>query len=103
MAKLIDVLSRIRITYRRSGNATKVMVIVTIIVCMGALSALRLSIHDLENRTADLRQFAAQLEDANVQRQEDIDQLGSMKSVVEIAEEELNLVQPGTIIFKPAS
>ena len=101
MAKIGEFISRIRFTYRRSSSLTKVVVIVTIILCMGALTALRLSMNDLEKRTEDLRQTAANLEEANVDLQEDIDQLGSMQSIVEIAEDELDLVQPGTVIFQP--
>ena len=103
MAKIKEFFSRIQITYRRSGNSVKIMVIVAIVLCMGALITLRLSMNDLKNRTEDLRQTAAELEEANVDLREDIDQLGSMQSIVEIAEDELDLVQPGTVIFKPES
>ena len=103
MAKLKEIFSRIQLTYRRSGNLTKVVVIITIVLSMGALTALRLSMNDLENRTADLRTTAANLEQANIDLQEDIDQLGSLQSIVEIAEDELGLVQPGTVIFQPES
>ena len=103
MAKIKEFFSRIQITYRRIGNGDKIMVIVAIVLCMGALITLRLSMNDLKNRTEDLRQTAAELEEANVDLREDIDQLGSMQSIVEIAEDELDLVQPGTVIFKPES
>ena len=103
MAKIKEFFSRIQITYRRSINGVKIMVIVAIVLCMGALITLRLSMNDLKNRTEDLRQTAAELEEANVDLREDIDQLGSMQSIVEIAEDELDLVQPGTVIFNPES
>ena len=103
MAQNKNIFSRIRFTYRRSSNATKEVVILTLVLCMGALAALRLSMNDLENRTEDLRDRAAILEEENSELEEDISQLGSVQSVVEIAEEELGLVQPGTVIFRPES
>ena len=103
MAKLREFFGRIQITFRRGSNLTKVVVIVTILLSMGALIALRLSMNDLQNRTADLRATAAQLEEANSELEEDTNELGSLKSIVEIAEEELDLVQPGTIIYQPES
>lgn len=103
MAKIKKYFSRIQLTYQRSGNATKIVVIVAIVLCMGALITLRLSMRDLENRTGALRQAAAELVEENENLREDIDQLGSIQSVVEIAEDELGLVQPGTVIIKPES
>lgn len=103
MAKIKQFFGRIQLTYRRSGNPTKIVVIVAIVLCMGALITLRLSMRDLENRTGALRQAAAELVEENENLREDIDQLGSIQSVVEIAEDELGLVQPGTVIIEPES
>ena len=40
------------------------------------------------------------LESANEELTEKIDELGSVKSVVEIAEEELGLVQPNAVVIQ---
>ena len=101
MAKLKEIFSRIQLTYQRSSNLTKMVVIVTIVLSLAALTALRLSMNALHSRTEDLRATAASLEEANSDLQEDIEQLGSLQSIVEIAEDELGLVQPGTVIFQP--
>lgn len=100
MASLKEYLSRIRIVYRRTSNITKVIVIVAIVLCMTTLIALRFSMTALENRTEDLRRRAGMLEEANSALEQKIDELGSVKSVVEIAEEELGLVQPSAVVIQ---
>lgn len=100
MAELKDFLSRIKFVYRRTSNITKVIVTVAILLSMTTLIALRLSTTALENRTEDLRNKAGMLEEANSELEQKIDELGSNKSVVEIAEEELDLVQPNAVAIQ---
>ena len=100
MASIKEFLSRIRLTYRRTNNVTKIAVAVAIVTCMVTLIVLGVSIQTLKNRTEDLRQKAAILEEANRELSEDISELGSDKSTVEIAEEELGLVQPGAVVIQ---
>lgn len=101
MAKIKDFFSRIQFVYQRTRNATKIVVILALVLCTGALITLRLAMNDLENRTEKLRGRAVALEQENADLEENISQLGSVQSVVEIAEEELGLVQPGTVIYQP--
>ena len=100
MAKIKEFLSRIRFVYRRTSNFTKLVVTVAILLCISTLIALRLSTVSLQERMEDLRHQAGQLENANEELSEKIDELGSVKSVVEIAEEELGLVQPGAVAIE---
>ena len=100
MAKIREILSRIRLTYRRTSNVTKIVVAVTIVVCMATLITLRLSMTALENRTEDMRQKAGLLEEENRELEDKISELGSDKSVVDIAENELDLVQPGAVVIE---
>jgi len=58
------------------------------------------SIRTLKNRTEDLRQKAGVLEESNRELNGKISELGSDKSTVEIAEEELGLVQPGAVVIQ---
>ena len=97
MAQIREFLSRIRLTYRRTNNLTKIAVAVAIVLCMATLITLRLSTASLLDRTEDLRQQAGVLENDNRELNEKISELGSQKSTVEIAEEELGLVQPGAV------
>ena len=102
MKKLATILSRIQFG-RRSSNATKLVVAVSIVLCMVALITLRLSMNDLQNRTEKLYNRAAALEQENSSLENKIANLGTVQSVMEIAKEELGLVQPDTVIFVPAS
>ena len=103
MKKLATMLSRIQFGRRRSSNATKLVVAVSIVLCMVALITLRLSMNDLQNRTEKLYNRAAALEQENSSLENKIANLGTVQSVMEIAKEELGLVQPDTVIFVPAS
>ena len=100
MAQIKEILSRIRLTYRRTSNLTKIVVTVAILLCMATLISLRLSTNALTARTEDLRQKAGALEEDNRNLDEKISELGSNKSVVEIAEEELGMVQPGVVVIE---
>lgn len=102
MAQIKEILSRIRLTYRRTSNLTKIVVTVAILLCMATLISLRLSTNALIERTEDLRQKAGVLEEDNRDLEENISDLGTNKSVVEIAEEELGMVQPGAIAIEDA-
>ena len=98
--KIKEIFSRIRFVYRRTGNFTKLVVTVAILLCICTLIALRLSTTSMQERMEDLRQQAGMLENANEELNEKIDELGSVKSVVEIAEEELGLVQTGAVVIE---
>ena len=100
MAKIKEFLSRIRLIYRRTNNVTKIAVIVAIVACMVTLTVLGISIRTLKSRTEDLRQKAGILEEENRELTEKIGNLGTDKSTVEIAEEELGLVQPGAVVIQ---
>ncbi|MBE6980040.1 MAG: hypothetical protein E7431_06650 [Ruminococcaceae bacterium] len=100
MEKLKEILSKVRFVYRRTSNITKIIVAVAVVLCMTTLIALHLSTDALKERTEDLRQKAGMLEEENRELEEKIDELGSVKSVVEIAEEELGLVQPNAVVIQ---
>ena len=100
MAKIKEILSRIRLIYRRTNNVTKIAVAAAIVACMVTLTVLGVSIRTLKNRTEDLRERAGVLEESNRELNEKISELGSDKSTVEIAEEELGLVQPGAVVIE---
>ena len=57
---------------------------------------------EAEETLADLRQQAAILDQRNDELRRDIDELGTTDSVRKIAQEELGLVDPDTIIFENA-
>ena len=100
MTAIKEFLSRIRFVYRRTSNVTKIVVTVAILLCMTTLITLHLSMASLQERTEDLRQKAGMLEEDNRELNEKISELGSVKSTVEIAEEELGLIQPNAVAIQ---
>ena len=103
MAKIKEKLKLIKLRLRPSPRSTKIMLIVAILFAMTALIMLRMAITDLDNRTEDLRKKAAAMEQENKDLQENIGILGSVQSIIQIARDELGLVDPNTVILGPES
>ena len=103
MASFKKMISNIQFVRRRSSKWTIIMIIIAIVLSMGALTALHLSMNELKNRTEDLWNKAAHLEAENAELQVDIEQVDSIEGIVEIAEEELGLVQPDAVFYSEAS
>ena len=93
--------SRIRLVYRRSSTLLKCVVLAAIVLSMAALLALRASIQTQKQEQEDLRHQAAILEEENRELEDRIDKLGSVQSVEQIAQDELDLVDPDTVILDP--
>lgn len=101
MAGRNNLLSRIRLVYRRSSLLLKCVVLAMIVLSVAALSALGAAIHNTRAQTEALRAQAAYLEQENQRMQASIAELGTVQSVKRIAAEKLGLVDPDTIIFNP--
>ena len=100
MARRRNPLSRFRLVYQRSKPLTKVAVAVVIVLSMAALISLKATQHSAEERASALYSKAIALTQENDGLRADIANLGTPESVEKIAQEELNLVKPGTIIFR---
>ena len=101
MAKVIDMLSRVKLVCKRSSNLTKAVILCTIVLSTAALLTMRHTLLGLQDQTNDLRDQAALLEQENGKLQDKIDSLGSVDSVKDIAKEELDLVDPDSVIIEP--
>ena len=101
MASFKSPFRRIRLVYRKSPTLLKCVLLAAIVLSIAALLALRTSILDSRQEQEALRQQAAILEEENRELEDRIDDLGSVKSVEQIAEEELGLVDPDTVILNP--
>ena len=93
----------IKIVVRPSTPLLKIVVILVIVFSMAALVALSWVQKSIHAQAEDLRAEAAELEHENEVLEEKIGQLGSVQSIQDIAEEELGLVNPDTVIIEPTS
>ena len=101
MAKLNIPFRDIKVEYSRSHPLTKVVVIALILVCTAALITLMWSGTNLRNEISELRSEAAELEAENAELAEKIEDLDSVEGVENIAEDELDMVDPDTIVINP--
>ena len=101
MKRLVRMLKKVKIVFCKSNTLTKTVVLSAIALSMAALLALNLTISIAEARTDELTDQAAQLEQENKQLEENISDLGSADSVGKIAEDELGLVDPDTVVIEP--
>ena len=86
----------------RSNPLMVGIVLVAAIFATVAVVTLQGSLEANQQRYEQLRQEAAELEAKNEELASDIDRLGSEESIRDIAEEELGLVDPDTVVFTPA-
>ena len=92
---------RFRLVFHRSSLLTKTVVLATLALATAALLAVTLGIRSAKSAEAQSRAQAAQLERENAELEENIQQSGSVEIHKEIAEQELGLVDPNTVIFIP--
>ena len=99
MAKLAEMLSRVRIVRERSSTLTKTVVLVAVVLSMAALLALGSAINNYRAQAQALKDQAAQLEQENGQLQDKTDKKGTLEGLLEFAEDFLGLVDPNSVIF----
>lgn len=94
-------LKRIRLVFRRSSPKLKILVILALVVCTVTLLALAVKIRQTRDNTQALAQEGAALEQENQALTEDISDLGTIKSIKDLARRFLGLFDPDTTIFSP--
>lgn len=103
MKKRTNPLSKIKLVYRPGKRATKLALLGVIVLSTAALISIHTAIHQSEAKLdAESAQAAAQ-EQENRELEQNIMALGSKDSVHDIAEEELGLVDPNTVVYVPAT
>jgi cell division protein FtsB len=84
-----------------SSRSLKIAIIVLIVFSMIALTALSWVRTSIRNRTEDMRQEAAALEDENADLKERLENPDALENIMELARELLGLVDPDTILIDP--
>ena len=95
--------SKYRIVFRRSSPLLKCMVLVVIVLSIVARLTIRSAILDQQAQREALRAQAAALEAENDRLEQDIAQLGTLESIINIAIQQLGLVDPNTEFYTPSN
>ena len=93
----------IRFIARPGPRKLKIVLILLILACAAALTALGMVRSRIQQQTQAALDQAAVLEQENEELAEKKENLGSNSSIKDIAREELGLVDPDTIIIEPNS
>ncbi len=92
---------RIRLVIQRSSLLTKAVVLTTLVVCTAMLLTLTIGIRAARNAEEENREEAATLEQENSMLEDKINSIGSVEGDKQIAQDELGLVDPNTVVFTP--
>ena len=103
MAQRQHTFRNIKVVVRPGTKKLKIILILLILVSVTALAALGIVRAQIESQTQAALDRAAELEQENAELTDKIDALGSSSSIEEIAQEELGLVDPDTVIINPNS
>ncbi len=91
----------VKVEVRPASNILKIILTVLILFSIVALIALRWVHNGILTQIDDLKDEASGLEYANDVLEQKTDELGSVQSIQDIAQEELGLVDPDTILIDP--
>lgn len=98
-----EMMSRIRLVNKPGSRLTKIAVCATVAVSAVALLFLHSATLDAQAKAEAWRAKAQQLEQENERLESWIENLGSAESVEQIAQAELGLTDPDTIVIQPAN
>ena len=101
MAQKQNPLKNVKVEVRPASPVLKVVLIMLIVCSMAALVALRWVHNGILQKTDEMKSEAAAVEFANEELIEKTENLGSVQSIQDIAQEELGLVDPDTILIYP--
>lgn len=92
---------QVRLVFQRTTPLVKVLIIIMLVVCTAALLSLGIGISKAKASLEADRKAAAALEQENAVLEEDIEDLGTIRSIKDLARRFLGLFDPDTIIFSP--
>ena len=91
----------VKVEVRPASNILKIILILLILFSVVTLVALRWVHNGILNQISELKEEASGLEYANEVLEQKTEDLGSVQSIQDIAEEELGLVDPDIILIDP--
>lgn len=99
--KMNSLTSQIRLVYKRSSRLTKIAVCAAVVLSILTLLVLHSATLNAQAEAEALREQARQEQQQKNELEQNIDILGSVESAEQIAQEELGMVNPNTVIMKP--
>ena len=101
MKKLMNSLRRVKLVFRKSRPVTKVVALCAVVLSMVALLTLQSAILASREQTEKLLDQAGSLEQQILDLENRIDALDTEEGIRDIAQQELGLVDPDTVILTP--
>lgn len=92
---------KFKVKLRSAPVKLKAVLIVLIVLSTAALVALRWVHSGIQAETQRKAEQAAAMEGENADLQEKIDSIGSVQSIRQIAQDELGLADPDTVLIHP--
>ncbi len=92
---------KFKVKLRSAPVKLKAVLIVLIVLSTAALVALRWVHNGIQAETQRKTEQAAAMEGENADLQEKIDSIGSVQSIRQIAQDELGLADPDTVLIHP--
>ncbi len=99
MNNLFRLLRQVKLQHRRTPPLTKAIVTAAIVLSTVTLIAIRLCQWEAQTKLGILQEQAAALSEENTALSERIENINNLDSIRQIADEELGLVDPGTVII----
>ena len=93
---------KIRLVFHKGDLKMKFIILIAVILATLTLGALQRGIHLTRQQLSDYRDLATHLEQDNQKLRDNIRTANTAEGIARIAQEELDLVSPDTIIFKTA-
>lgn len=93
-------IGKVQIFLTKSGSRLKFPLTVLLVFSLAALTALWWAEYDMQRQTEQLRAEAAQIQQENEELKQYTKELGTINSVERIAQEELGMVVPGTVLIE---
>ena len=101
MKNLMKNLRRVKLVFRKSRPVTKVVALCAVVLSTVALLTLQSAIMASREHTAEMMEQAHKLEQQNQELEQRIDGLDTEEGIRDIAEQDLGLVDPDTVILVP--
>ncbi len=92
---------KIKLQFQKSGILLKVAVLAVVVLCTLAMLSMRGVILQQREERVQLQKQAQALELENSRLESGIAALGTVQGVIQIAQDELGLVLPDTVILTP--